>query len=105
MSESSPAGNALIASRKGDPRTIPISPDDVGKIPEKIRRQLRENYKSGGINIYGSAAESLHYSERDEHFMFSISMKDVFRHLPEEVWQSFNFPRTDEFPAGILQTN
>jgi hypothetical protein len=92
----------VVVSRTRDPKAFLLPEGLLEKIPDQCLKKTKEEYKSGGLNFYGEQGLELHWSDREDHFLFSISMDDVMRHLPQEVWENFNFPASAENPAGLV---
>jgi len=93
---------AAVVSRNQDPQAFGVPPEIIAMIPENIRQQNKETFKTGGLNFYTEEALRVHPSERDGHFVFSISMANALK-LPREVHGNFNFPASEKYPQGLIQ--
>ncbi len=93
------AKETLIVSRTGDPKWFHLPPGT--EIPLKHRLKEPQNFRMGGLNFYSSEAEDLGPGQRQQYFLFSVSMEDALK-PPEKIISRFNFPPSEKHPHGIV---
>lgn len=86
------SGQIMFVSRLKDPEQFEIDPSIVNAIPGDKRQTHHETFLSGGLNFYGpGAANTGHPSERDAHFLFSVSKSYAMRRIPKAIREKFVF--------------